>query len=88
MEYLNSGNESTIINLGTGKGNSVLGIIQKAKTITGKEIPFEIDKRRSGDPAVLVADNKKAKDILGWTPKYSIEDILETAWKWHSNPKY
>lgn len=88
LEYLNSGNESTIINLGTGKGNSVLGIIQKAKTITGKEIPFEIDKRRSGDPAVLVADNKKAKDILGWTPKYSIEDILETAWKWHSNPKY
>ena len=88
LEYLNNGNGSTIINLGTGRGNSVLEIIEKAKAITGKEIPFEIDKRRAGDPAVLVADNKKAKDILGWSTKYSIEKILETAWKWHSNPKY
>ncbi len=88
LEYLNNRNESTIINLGTGNGNSVLEIIEKAKAITKKEIPFEVVSRREGDPAVLVADNKKAKDLLGWSPIYSIEHILETAWKWHSNPKY
>lgn len=88
INYLNSGSESTIINLGTGKGNSVLEIIAKAKTITNKEIPFEIVERRAGDPAVLVADNKKAKELLNWIPKYSIEEIIQTAWNWHQNPKY
>ena len=88
INYLNSGNESAIINLGTGKGNSVLEIIEKAKTITNKEIPFEIVERRAGDPAVLVADNKKAKDLLNWSPEYSIEEIIETAWRWQQNPKY
>ncbi len=88
IDYLINGNESTIINLGTGKGNSVLEIIAKAKTITNKEIPFEIAERRAGDPAVLVADNKKAKEVLDWTPKNSIEKIIETAWRWHQNPKY
>jgi UDP-glucose 4-epimerase len=88
LEYLNSKNESTIINLGTGTGNSVLEIIEKAKAITKREIPLEIIQRRSGDPAILVADNKKAKEALGWSPKFSIENILETAWLWHQNPKY
>lgn len=88
LDYLSSGNKSTMINLGTGNGNSVLEIIEKAKTITNKEIPFEIVKRREGDPAVLVADNKKAKELLNWAPKYSIDDILQTAWQWHQNPKY
>ncbi len=88
IEYLNKENKSEIINLGTGKGNSVLEVIEKAKSITGKNIPFEITGRRPGDPAVLVADNKKAKDILGWSPKFPIEDIIKTAWQWHSNPKY
>ncbi|MHB8907043.1 MAG: UDP-glucose 4-epimerase GalE [Melioribacteraceae bacterium] len=88
INYLDNGNESAIINLGTGKGNSVLDIIEKAKTITNKEIPFEIVERRTGDPAVLVADNKKAKELLNWIPKYSIEEIIQTAWNWHQNPKY
>jgi UDP-glucose 4-epimerase len=88
LQYLEKGNSSTIINLGTGDGNSVLEIIEKAKKITGKDIPFNIVERRAGDPARLVADNKKAKEVLGWIPKYKIEDILETAWKWHQNRKY
>lgn len=88
IEYLNSGNRSDIFNLGTGKGNSVLEIIEKAKAITKKEIPFEIVERREGDPAVLVADNKKAKEVLHWLPENSIEEIIQTAWRWHQNPKY
>jgi len=88
FNYLNDGKDSTFINLGTGSGNSVLEIIQKAKSITGNEIPFEIVDRRAGDPAILVADNKKAKELLDWSPKYSIDEILKTAWNWHTNPKY
>lgn len=88
LEYLQNGGDSTIVNLGTGKGNSVLEIIEKAQKISSKEISYKIVERRAGDPDVLVADNTKAKDVLGWSPKYFIEDILETAWRWHSNPKY
>jgi UDP-glucose 4-epimerase len=88
LQYLEAENPSAIINLGTGDGNSVLEIIEKAKMITGRNIPYDIVERRAGDPARLVADNKKAREILGWIPKYKIENILETAWKWHQNPKY
>jgi len=88
LEHLANGNKSEIINLGTGKGNSVLEIIEKAKSITGANIPFEIVERRAGDPAILVADNKKAKEILGWVPKYDINEILNNAWQWQENQKY
>lgn len=88
IEYLAAGNQSEIINLGTGKGNSVLEIIEKAGVITGEKIPYSIIERRPGDPAVLVADNKKAGRLLHWTPRYFIEEILESAWRWHINPKY
>ncbi len=88
LQYLIDGGSSTIINLGTGFGNSVLEIIEKAKKITGKEIPFEIVGRREGDPAILVADNKKAKEILNWNPKFGIDEIIKTAWNWHQNQKY
>ena len=88
IDYLVRGNDSAIINLGTGIGNSVLEIIDKAKVITEKEIPFEIVERRAGDPAVLVADNKKAKELLKWSPEYTIDEIIRSAWNWHKNPKY
>lgn len=88
LNYLEDNSNSTIINLGTGSGNSVLEIIKKSESITGKKINYEITGRRTGDPAVLVADNKKARELLNWYPKYSIDEIIETAWKWSTNPKY
>ncbi|MCL4548869.1 MAG: UDP-glucose 4-epimerase GalE [Bacteroidetes bacterium] len=88
LEHLSSGNESTIINLGTGSGNSVMEIIITTESITGKKIEFKISERRKGDPAILVADNTKALKILNWKPKYTIDDIIRTAWNWHQNPKY
>ena len=87
LQYLENGN-STVINLGTGKGYSVKEIIDEAKVITGKEIKSEITGRRAGDPAILVADNKKAKEVLGWIPVYDLKSILSTAWNWHKNQKY
>ena len=88
LEHLSSGNESTIINLGTGAGNSVMEIVKTTESITGKKIEFKIAERRKGDPAILVADNTKALKILNWNPKYAIDDIIRTAWRWHQNPKY
>ncbi|MBI5404333.1 MAG: UDP-glucose 4-epimerase GalE [Ignavibacteriae bacterium] len=87
LQYIEKG-DSTIINLGTGNGYSVKEIIDAARKITGKEIKSEIVGRRAGDPAILVADNKKAKELLDWKPKYNLERILETAWNWHKNQKY
>jgi UDP-glucose 4-epimerase len=87
LEYLKNGN-STVINLGTGNGYSVKEIVDVARKITGKEIKSEIVERRPGDPAVLIADNKKAKEVLGWKPEYGLERILETAWNWHKNQKF
>ena len=88
LEYLNSGNSSQIINLGTGDGNSVKEVISVAEEVTGRKIKSVIAARRAGDPAVLVADNKKAKEVLGWNPKFNLKDIIQTAWQWHQNPKY
>lgn len=88
LEYLNKGNSSQIINLGTGDGNSVKEVISVAEEVTGRKIKSVFSQRRAGDPAVLVADNKKAKEVLGWSPKFNLKDIVQTAWQWHQNPKY
>lgn len=88
LEHLAEGNGSITLNLGTGNGNSVMEIIKVAKEITGRKIKFEIVERRKGDPAILVADNLQALKVLNWKPKYSIKDIIDTAWRWHQNPKY
>lgn len=88
LKYLNQENIPNVINLGTGNGNSVLDIINTSENITDKKANYVINPRRPGDPAVLVAENNKAKKVLGWQPKYSLNKIIETAWKWHLNKKY
>ena len=77
-----------MINLGTGNGYSVKEIVDVTKKITGVDIKAVMVERRPGDPAILVADNKKAKTVLGWVPQYDLEGIIKTAWNWHKNPKY
>ena len=76
-------------NLGNGNGFSVLQVIEAARKVTGRDIPYEIGPRRAGDPAVLVASSTQAREKLGWTPKFDrIEPIIETAWAWHRAPAY
>ena len=53
------------------------------KKVTGRDFKVNIDERREGDPAVLVADSTKIKELLGWMPKYDLEQIVESAWMWH-----
>lgn len=88
LELLNDQKTSEIINLGTGQGNSVKEIITKAEEITERSINYEITGRREGDPAVLVADNSKAKKLLNWEPEFTLKNIIESAWKWHKNQRY
>lgn len=88
LNYLSSNEKPVVINLGTGDGNSVKDIINTSEKVTCKKANYVMNPRRAGDPAILVADNKKAKEVLGWTPKYKLDKIIETAWKWHLNKKY
>lgn len=84
LEYLAAGGAPLAANLGTGRGNSVREVLAAARRVTGREFPFETAPRRAGDPARLVASNALAREKLGWEPKRSLEDILASAWKWHS----
>ena len=77
-----------VLNLGTSNGTSVKEIIDIAENITGKKCPVVIEGRRAGDPAILSATSGKAKEILGWEPKLTMEDIIKTAWNWELNKKY
>ncbi|MFA5012015.1 MAG: UDP-glucose 4-epimerase GalE [Ignavibacteria bacterium] len=88
LGYLNDNLKPNVINLGTGDGYSVKDIINTSERVTGKKANYIMNPRRAGDPAILVADNKKAKEVLGWTPKYKLDKIIDTAWKWHLNKKY
>jgi len=74
---------SDAFNLGTGNGVSVRQVVNIAKKITGINFTVIEEKRRSGDPAILVAESAKAKAMLDWQPKFGIEDILLSAWNWH-----
>ena len=84
LEYLKAGNESDFFNLGSNKGYSVKEMLEAARKVTGRDIPAKVAPRRAGDPSRLVASSDKAKEILGWQPKYTnINDIIKTAWDWH-----
>lgn len=84
LEYLEREGKSDIFNLGSGDGYSVKEIIDTARRITGRDIPAKIEPRRPGDPSVLIASNKKAAQVLGWTPKRGLDEIIADAWAWHS----
>lgn len=85
VDYLRKGSESSAFNLGSSTGFSNLEIVEAARKVTGHSIPLEIAGRRPGDPDTLVASSDKARQVLGWQPKFdNIEMIIETAWKWHS----
>ncbi len=71
------------LNLGNGRGFSVMEIIEEAAEVTGVDIPHVVGDRRAGDPAVLVASSREAEKILGWKRKYpQLTRIIEDAWKW------
>jgi len=76
------GGDSLAINLGTGRGHSVLEIIQAAENATGRKLRRKMGPRRAGDPPVLVADPTKARRVLGWAAQRNLADSMSSAWTW------
>ena len=82
LEYLEKGGRTDFFNLGTNSGSSVREVFDSCEKVLGTSIPLSVEGRRPGDPAILVADNKKAKEVLGWEPKRDLVKSIETAYEW------
>ncbi len=82
LAYMDKAPGAHVFNLGTGTGNSVREVIETARRVTGKDIRAVVEKRREGDPAVLVANSSRVQSALGWTPRRSLEDQVRDAWRW------
>ncbi|HEY8500460.1 MAG TPA: UDP-glucose 4-epimerase GalE [Clostridia bacterium] len=85
LQKLNENPGMVVYNLGTGKGYSVLETVNTFSKVTGKEIPYRFVERRPGDIAVSFADPSKAKNELGWSAKYGLEEMCTDAWRWQQN---
>jgi UDP-glucose-4-epimerase GalE len=72
-------------NLGSGTGFSNLDILHAAESVVGHAISHELGARRPGDPPALVASNDRARELLGWVPRLSLEDIIGSAWEWRQS---
>ncbi|MET0627300.1 MAG: UDP-glucose 4-epimerase GalE [Acidimicrobiia bacterium] len=85
LNYLADGGASTALNVGTGRGSSVLEVIEGAKTVSGVDFPVKLVERRPGDPSAVWADNTRVREVLGWEARYALDEILTSAWAWHSS---
>ncbi|HVZ46572.1 MAG TPA: UDP-glucose 4-epimerase GalE [Ramlibacter sp.] len=85
LERLRSGGASAVYNLGTGRGHSVTEVIDAARRVTGRAIEVADEPAREGDPPALVADASRARDELGWTPRYpQLQTMIAHAWAFMS----
>ena len=82
-EYLMGGGQSVALNLGTGTGTSVKELVEAIERIGDCTVPLEIAPRRPGDPPALFATAEKAREVLGWSPRFTLDDIVATATDWH-----
>ena len=84
LEAIERSDASLSVNVGTGVGASVLEVIDAARRITGRPIAAEAAPRREGDPSAIWADTTQAEAALGWRATRTLDDIVRTAWAWHS----
>lgn len=83
LEQLLADGASAQYNLGNGNGFSVREVIDSVRRVTGQDIPMVRGERRPGDPPILVADSRRARDVLGWQPRFSdLDTIVRHAWAW------
>lgn len=85
LEHLEGGGAVGAVNLGTGVGSSVHEVIRLTEKVSGRTVPYVDVARRPGDPSAVWADNRHAAELLGWRPRFGIEDIVASAWAWHLN---
>ncbi len=87
LRRLNEGASSLAANLGTGRGHSVREVIRSVELASGRKVPTREVGRRAGDPPILVADARKAAELLGWRPRYAeLDTIVGHALRWHERP--
>ena len=84
LDYLAGGGATVSLNVGTGVGSSVLEVINTAERIAGRPVPHQIVARRPGDPVATYADPARIAATLGWYSTRTLDDIIRTAWAWHS----
>ena len=84
VDYLAAGGSSQTINLGSGQGASVRDVIAETERAAGRRVPVIEARRREGDPPAMWADGARAREHLGWQPRRGLEEIVESAWRWHS----
>ncbi|TAU90968.1 UDP-glucose 4-epimerase GalE [Rhizobium leguminosarum] len=84
VEYLLKGGDSVALNLGTGTGTTVKELLGAIEEVSNRPFPVEYIGRREGDSHTLVANNDKARDVLGWVPQYDLSEIIRSAWDWHA----
>jgi UDP-glucose 4-epimerase len=84
VDYLLAGGSTVELNLGTGTGTTVKELLNTISEISGRPFPVTYADRREGDSTTLVANNDKAREVLGWDPQYTLRDIISSAWQWHS----
>ena len=85
LDYLARGKPSQILNVGTGAAASVREIIATTERVSGQNVPYVDAARRPGDAAEVWAKSEAATEVLEWTPRFTLDDIIETAWRWHSS---
>jgi UDP-glucose 4-epimerase len=85
LEAIDTREASLTVNVGTGVGASVLEVLETARRVTGEPIAADEAPRRVGDPPAVWADTTRAAELLGWRATRSLEDIVTTAWRWHTS---
>jgi UDP-glucose-4-epimerase GalE len=82
LEYLSNNGPSVSLNLGTGRGTSIAELIDLIEKVSGRKVPHVFAPPREGDPPVLYAESRLAREVLGWAPQRDIEDIVRSALRW------
>jgi UDP-arabinose 4-epimerase len=89
IDWLAKGHPSDSFNLGNGRGFSVAEVVKTSEKVTGLSVQTEICARRPGDPPILVSDSSKARQLLGWTPKFpELDQQIMQAWAWFRDAKF
>lgn len=84
VEYLADGGGGVVCNLGSGGGYSNLEVAEMCAEVTGVEVPIVYGERREGDPAMLIASNAQARNVLGWARRRDLRAMVADAWRWHT----
>ena len=85
LDYLADGGATGAVNVGTGVGSSVFDVIRAAEAAAGRAVPHDVVARRAGDPVSTFADPTHARELLGWTAQLGLDDIVRSAYAWHSS---